>query len=126
MIVNIPVSVGELIDKITILMIKEMNAKDAVQLGNIKKELELLQTKFDDLGLGGHPATESMVTALMGINAKLWQLEDDIRVKMRNDELDFTFINTAVDIHHSNDERSRIKRQINELFNSEIIEEKIY
>lgn len=126
MIVNIPVSVGELIDKITILMIKESQTGDEAKLKNIRKELGLLQIKFDELGLGGHPAAEGLVTALMGINAKLWQLEDDVRVKMREQDYGPAFADIATGIHNANDERSAIKRKINELFNSEIVEEKIY
>lgn len=125
MIVSIPVSIGELIDKITILMIKEAHAQGQ-QLINIQKELELLQHKFDELGIGGHPAAEGLITALMGINAKLWQLEDAVRVKLRADNHDAEFIDIACGIHKANDERSVIKRKINEIFNSEIIEEKIY
>ena len=126
MIVNIPVSVGELIDKITILMIKESQTGDEAKLNNIRKELNLLQNKFDELGLGGHPAAEGLITALMGINARLWQLEDAVRVKLRSGNHDAEFIDIACGIHKANDERSVIKRQINNVFNSEIIEEKIY
>lgn len=126
MIVSIPVSIGELVDKITILIIKEQNAKDEVQLLNIKKELVLLQGKLDDLGIAGHPAFEPLVTLLMGVNAKLWHLEDDVRVKLRAEDYGSEFIEIAKGIHATNDERSAIKKQINTLFNSEIIEEKIY
>ena len=126
MIVSIPVSIGELVDKITILIIKEQNAKDEVQLLNIKKELTLLQGKLDDLGIAGHPAFEPLLTILMGVNAKLWQIEDQVRVKTHNAEFDDEFIEIARSVHSTNDERSAIKRQINTLFNSEIIEEKIY
>lgn len=126
MIVSIPVSVGELVDKITILLIKEQQAKDEVKLQNIKKELVLLQRKLDELGIAGHPAFEPLLTVLVGVNAKLWNLEDDVRVKLRAENYDAEFIEIAKGIHATNDERSHIKRQINELFNSEIIEEKIY
>lgn len=126
MIVDIPVSIGELVDKITILIIKEQHARDEVQLLNIKKELVLLQGKLDDLGIAGHPAFEPLLTILMGVNAKLWQIEDAVRIKTRNEEFDAEFIEIAKSVHSTNDERSAIKRQINTLFNSEIIEEKIY
>lgn len=126
MIVSIPVSIGELVDKITILIIKEHHAKDETQLQNIKKELDLLESKMDELGIGGHPAFESLLTLLTGVNARLWQIEDQVRVKTRNGEFDEEFIEIAKSVHTTNDERSAIKRQINNLFNSEIIEEKIY
>ena len=126
MIVSVPVSIGELVDKITILIIKEQNARDEVQLQNIKKELVLLQGKLDDLGIAGHPAFEPLLTILMGVNAKLWHIEDQVRIKTRNEEFDDEFIEIAKSVHSTNDERSAIKKQINTLFNSEIIEEKIY
>lgn len=125
MIVSIPVSIGELVDKITILIIKEQYAQNA-QLNNIKKELQLLTSSLDDLGVAGHPAFEPLIQHLTEVNAKLWQLEDAVRVKLRGNSYDQEFIDIAKNIHHTNDERSRIKRQINEIFNSEIIEEKIY
>lgn len=123
--VTIPVSIGELVDKITILMIKEHHAKDQ-QLVNIQKELHLLQAKLDDLGLSGHPHFDSMLQALTNINVSLWHIEDQIRVMERNQDFGSDFITLARAVYQTNDERSALKLQINKTFNSEIIEEKIY
>jgi hypothetical protein len=122
MIVSIPVSIGELMDKVTILLIKSVFAKGD-QLANVSKELTLLQLKVDELGIGGHPLFDSMFQALYNVNHKLWDVEDEIRKHTDNDD---HFIKLARSVHHLNDQRSHIKRDINNHFGSNIVEEKIY
>jgi hypothetical protein len=124
MIVEVPVSVGELMDKITILMIKEQFARTPEQKTNINKELTLLKNKVDSLGLGGHPAFDSLLQALTNINTALWHIEDNVR--KTTGMSDQTFIKLARSVHTTNDERSHIKKQINTIFQSELVEEKIY
>lgn len=124
MIVSVPVSIGELLDKVTILLIKSQFARTAEQQTNIDKELKLLQNIIDDLGIGGHPLFDSMFQALLNINTALWHIEDNIR--KTTGMSDDAFITLAKSVHTTNDERSALKRQINLTFQSDIIEEKIY
>lgn len=127
MIVNIPVSIGELVDKITILIIKEQHAQQQPeQLNNINKELALLQNKLDELGIAGHPHFDSLLQALTNINLALWRIEDQIRKLEQQQDFGADFVQLARSVYQTNDERSNVKRQINRIFNSEIIEEKIY
>lgn len=114
-------SFGEIIDKITILKIKETKATDSIQLRNIKKELLLIQ---QDNILSKN--NDSLFDELQNINKKLWILEDLIRVKSKNKDFDSDYINYAESIHITNDKRYNIKKKINMKYNSNIIEEKIY
>lgn len=122
MIVSIPVSIGELMDKVTILMIKTQFATGD-KLTNVNRELELLQAQVDELGIGGHPLFDSLFQALWNVNHRLWDVEDEIRKHTVNDD---HFVGLARSVHNLNDQRSHIKREINSIFNSDIIEEKIY
>ena len=111
-------SYGEIIDKYTILKIKLSKSTDEKQTNNIKTEFDELQKyiKNDDI----------LYEKLFEINKKLWILEDTIRYKSDKKEFDKLYINCAEKIHITNDERYNIKKQINEKYNSHIIEEKIY
>jgi len=119
------VQIGELIDKITILQIKMDNIKDAAKLVNIKAELEtLLATCNRDV-----PQSLKLKTLwqeLLEVNKKLWDIEDDIRDKERAREFDNAFIKYARSVYYTNDERCRIKRELNMLAGSRLIEEKSY
>ena len=123
MIVEVPVSVGELMDKITILIIKSTFATEETQKTNIDKELKLLQNKIDDLGLGGHPAFPALLQTMTNINTAIWNVENKLRYP---NVLDADFARWSRQTHNFNDERAALKRQINSIFQSEIIEEKIY
>lgn len=114
-------SFGELIDKITILKIKEKKATDDNQLQNIKKELLLIQK--DNILCN---TNDSLFNELYNINNKLWILEDLIREKSKKKQFDLDYIKYAESIHITNDERYSIKKKINIKYNSNIIEEKIY
>jgi hypothetical protein len=118
---RVPVSWGELIDKITILEIKveRMRAPEAV--ANARRELEQLR------GVLGEPdGVAAMKDALAAVNRKIWDIEDAIRAKEAAGSFDNEFIELARGVYQNNDERSRIKRVINETLRSAIIEEKQY
>ena len=124
MIINTPVSLGELVDKISILHIKNINIKDDEKLKLIREELELLnQTlqkhiKKNDI--------QNYLDSLIEINSKLWVIEDDIRDCERNKKFDQTFIDLARSVYFTNDKRSEVKLEINRKFGSKIIEVKSY
>ena len=124
MIINTPVSLGELVDKISILHIKNINIKDDEKLKLIREELELLnQTlnkhiKNNDI--------QNYLDSLIEINSKLWVIEDDIRDCERNKKFDQIFIDLARSVYFTNDKRSGVKLEINKKFGSKIIEVKSY
>jgi len=124
MIINTPVSLGELVDKISILHIKNINIKDDEKLKLIREELGLLnQTlnkhiKNNDI--------QNYLDSLIEINSRLWVIEDDIRDCERNKKFDQTFIDLARSVYFTNDKRSEVKLEINKKFGSKIIEVKSY
>lgn len=122
--INTPISLGELVDKITILQIKTLEIKDESKLKNIKHELSLLSYILDKTQL--KPSIAKEMNELYAINYKLWSLEDTIRECERVGTFEEIFINTARLIYKTNDERSRVKKQINVKFNSDVVEEKSY
>jgi len=118
-----PISVGELLDKISILEIKQFFArKDTAKLANIENELALLR----ELYIVDSSLIESLYKDLKRINKVLWYLEDYKRNCEKDQEFGSDFVNAARQVYISNDERSRIKREINQITNSHIIEEKLY
>jgi hypothetical protein len=119
---HVPVSWGELIDKITILEIKVERLRTPAARANAARELILLRAE-----LTVPPAELAALQAeLAVVNRRLWEVEDDIRRKEASQTFDAEFIALARAVYHSNDERSRIKRLINTLLGSELIEEKQY
>lgn len=121
-IMLVPISLGELIDKITILEIKKENFSGD-KLNNVEKELDSLLKFYNEM------ETDELFllkSKLLEVNKKLWKIEDDLREKERNKEFDQEFIELARAVYFTNDERSRIKKDINLLTNSEFIEEKGY
>ena len=124
MIISTPVSLGELVDKISILHIKNINIKDDEKLKLIREELELL-----NLTLNKHIKKNDIqkyLDSLIEINSKLWVIEDDIRDCERNKKFDQTFIDLARSVYFTNDKRSEVKLKINKKFGSKIIEVKSY
>ena len=122
MLVSIPVSVGELIDKITILEIKTQNISDVNKLVNVNNELTLLKQVQESLVL---PDTVSELAAqLHEINQTLWSIEDFKRQCEAQGKFDSEFIRAARDVYLFNDRRADIKRQINQLSGSTLTEEK--
>ena len=122
---QIPVSWGELLDKITILQIKleQLTSEDALR--NVECEITQLQSIFIE-HCPDRIKVEQFKAELKKINQKLWYVEDRIREKERRKSFDYEFIQLARSVYFTNDERSRIKRNINEVFGSELIEEKSY
>ena len=124
MIINTPVSLGELVDKISILHIKNINIKDEEKLKLIREELELLnQTLNKHIKKN---AIQNYLDSLIEINSKLWVIEDDIRDCERKKKFDQTFIDLARSVYFTNDKRSEVKLEINKKFGSKIIEVKSY
>ena len=121
---NIEVSHGEIVDKLTILQIKKENITDPIKLDNIVKEYDyLLSVVENDLGI----STESPeYLELLSINNELWVIEDDIRDKERVKEFDDDFIKLARAVYYTNDVRAKIKKEINLKYSSGFIEEKSY
>lgn len=118
---TVNVSVGEYLDKITILQIKQEKINNKEQLVNVNRELDLLLSLDDESIVG----TE-LYTSLKNINEQLWDIEDRIRVKEKHQHFDDEFISIARSVYKLNDQRAAIKRQINVQYASELIEEKSY
>lgn len=125
MSVVIPVSWGELIDKITILEIKQSRIGDPAKLANIERELTALQAVRDKNAMDAQDITAE-TTALRKVNEALWDIEDDIRDCERQKDFGTQFIELARAVYRTNDERAALKRQINEKRRSELVEEKSY
>lgn len=118
-------AIGELVDKITILQLKEKHTNDESKLKNIKHELNALQ-KILDSQVQQNDTFKKLTADLYQVNQALWDIEDTIRVKEKNKQFDEEFVELARSIYFMNDKRAKIKREINVLCNSEIVEEKIY
>jgi hypothetical protein len=123
--IKVPISPGELLDKITILRIKSQRMSDPQKLHNVRLELEALQGTWSSSAFGGVDL-EADVHALMTVNERLWVIEDDIRDKERAQAFDAEFIRLARAVYVENDERAAIKRRINTKLGSTIVEEKSY
>lgn len=121
----VPISPGELIDKITILEIKSERMTDATKLHNVRTELALLS---DTWRASAYSATniDEEWRGLRGVNAELWDIEDLIRDKERAGEFDGEFIRLARAVYVTNDERAAIKKRINVKLGSLLVEEKSY
>ena len=121
----IPVSWGELIDKITILEIKQAHIKSPTALTNINKELDYLND-FLENNKGVAELIKVSNQQLLDVNKRLWQVEDDIRDKELKQEFDSGFIELARRVYVLNDERAKLKKTINQALDSELVEEKSY
>ncbi len=119
-----PLSIGELVDKITILEIKEKNIKDTNKLVNVQTELKTLRIILNKLNVKNKISAE--ILKLKNINLKLWDIEDDIREQERKSNFGDRFIKLARSVYFTNDERAGIKKVINLKTNSGLIEEKSY
>ena len=124
MLVNISVSLGELVDKISILKIKQKNIKETSKLENVNKELVSLNNTLKKYI--NEKELDNYLNALLDINTKLWNIEDDIRKCERLKKFDQTFIDLARSVYFTNDERAKIKNDINKTFGSELVEVKSY
>ena len=121
----VPVSFGELLDKIAILQIKSERMTDPAKLANVRKELDALDRTW-----AAHPAAKTDIAglraALKAVNERLWVIEDDIRLKEKAQAFDDEFIRLARAVYFENDERARIKKDINLALGSAYVEEKSY
>jgi hypothetical protein len=123
--ISVPVSPGEVIDKITILRIKSQRITDAAKLVNVRTELEALESTWAASRFA-RADIEAEQRALLAVNEQLWVIEDEIRDKERAQEFDAEFIRLARAVYVTNDERAAIKRRINDRLGSTIVEEKSY
>ena len=124
MLINTPISLGELVDKISILMVKKKNIKNNDKLDQVNKELNYLQAT-----LNNHVTKDEInifLNSLIDINSKLWIIEDDIRECERKKQFDQKFIELARSVYFTNDKRANIKLDINNKFGSELVEVKSY
>ena len=121
----VPVSFGELLDKIAILRIKSERIGDAAKLANIRRELQALEATW-----AACPAsridTDRLQAELKAVNERLWVIEDDIRIKESQQAFDAEFIRLARAVYFENDERARLKRELNLALGSAYVEEKSY
>ena len=123
--IQVPVSPGEVLDKITILEIKSERMDDPVKVANVRIELALLEATWAQ-SVTPDPVIQDLHDQLKQINEALWEIEDDIRDKERVKEFDQQFIDLARKVYFTNDRRSEIKKQLNLHLGSQIIEEKSY
>ena len=121
----VPVSYGELLDKIAILQIKSERMTDPAKLANVRNELSALESTWM-----AHPAASGDIAglraALKAVNERLWVIEDDIRLKEKAQAFDAEFIKLARSVYFENDERARVKKAINLALGSAYVEEKSY
>ncbi len=124
MLINTPISLGELVDKISILLIKQKNINDKSKILHVNKELDYLKStlekkiKKEDIN--------NYLDQLVKINSELWKIEDDIRECERKKIFDQTFIELARSVYFTNDKRANVKSDINIKFGSELVEVKSY
>jgi hypothetical protein len=121
----VPVSPGEVLDKITILRIKAARIRDAAKVANVRRELELLERTWGESPYGREDVARD-AAALQAVNERLWDIEDRIRDKERAGAFDAAFIELARAVYIENDERAAIKKRINLALGSAIVEEKSY
>ena len=119
--IKVPISIGELFDKISILQIKREKIKEVKKQANLINEFKLLENAIHSLG-----DPEGYIAELKKVNEKLWGVEEEIRDCERRKDFSPRFIELARTVYITNDERSRIKLEINKRFNSSIQEEKSY
>jgi len=121
----VAISPGELLDKITILRIKQARIMEAGKLANVKLELALLEQTWRECGAAAHELGVEE-RALQDVNERLWDIEDRIRDKEAKQSFDRDFIELARAVYLANDERAAIKKRINTLLGSRLVEEKSY
>jgi tetratricopeptide (TPR) repeat protein len=123
--IMVEIAPGELIDKLTILEIKNARINDPDRLRNVQRELAVLSTAWRR-SVPGSPALERLVGELRAVNEALWDVEDEIRICERNSDFGPRFVELARSVYHQNDRRAAIKRAINDLLHSRLVEEKSY
>lgn len=129
----VPVSFGELLDKIAILQIKSERMSDPAKLANVCNELSALEKTWmahpaavQDPGSESRAGIARLRAELKAVNERLWVIEDDIRIKEKAQAFDEEFVRLARSVYFENDERARIKKDINLALGSSYVEEKSY
>lgn len=123
---SVPISCGELIDKITILEIKAERIRDAAKLANVQNELHLLNGTWNRYANPPRVTIDEERARLRAVNEALWDIEDRIRLKEKAQAFDAEFIELARAVYFRNDERAAVKRAINIKLGSALVEEKSY
>jgi hypothetical protein len=123
--IKVPVSAGELLDKVTILRIKSQRISDPAKLENVRVELAALEELWQNSPYGAADVAAD-IEALQRVNERLWVIEDDIREQERRKDFGAEFVRLARAVYFENDERAAIKRRINLKLGSRIVEEKSY
>ena len=124
-----PVSVGEIFDKLSILQIKEQKIADPIKLSNVKTEIKELNKSIIDLDINeksSQDVLDALKTELYETNFKLWDIEDALRELESQKKFEREFISLARQVYITNDKRAEIKKEINRLTDSDIVEEKHY
>ena len=124
MLIDTPISLGELVDKISILMIKQKNINDKSKISHVNKELDYLKITLEKNIK--KEEIHNYLDQLIKINSELWKIEDDIRECERKKIFDQTFIELARSVYFTNDKRANVKSEINIKFGSELLEVKSY
>jgi hypothetical protein len=124
-LISVPVSFGELIDKITILEIKSERMEDGEKVANVRHELALLEETWSDVAEKSADISNAR-SRLKAVNESLWEIEDKIRVKESKRTFDDEFVELARAVYVTNDQRANIKKEINLALGSELVEEKSY
>lgn len=124
-LIAVPVSFGELLDKVSILQIKSERMSDPAKLANVRRELDELNATWAQASQARVDIGE-LLAALKAVNERLWVIEDDIRIQESRQAFDAEFIRLARAVYFENDERARLKREINIRLGSALVEEKSY
>jgi hypothetical protein len=124
--IYVPVSPGELLDKLTILRIKAARIADAEKLANVRRELALLEAAWREAASERAAQLAEAEAALARVNAALWDVEDALRAREAAQRFDAEFVALARSVYRHNDERAAIKRRVNLQLGSALIEEKSY
>jgi len=122
--ITVPVSVGELIDKLSILQVKKNNIKDSKKLIEVSKEFDALNKISEEFFQNRN--IDEIYQSLIEVNSKLWDVEDKLRIFEKNQKFDKEFIELARLVYYTNDERFSLKNKINQMTNSELKEQKSY
>jgi predicted secreted acid phosphatase len=123
---KVDISIGELFDKITILKIKKNKIQDSKKLQNVEKELDILVPLSTPIALDFGDRLDALVENLADVNLKLWDVEDKLRILEKDKDFGSEFIELARSVYFLNDKRAVIKKEINLMSQSEIVEEKDY
>jgi hypothetical protein len=124
-LISVPVSYGELLDKIAILQIKSERMSDPAKLVNVRHELDTLETSWMAHSAAGNDIV-ALRAQLKAVNERLWTIEDDIRLREQAQDFGAEFVRLARAVYFENDDRARIKRELNHALGSDLVEEKSY